>query len=85
MDERLRAMWEQLRAGLPHGHEMDVPRIEPICGLVYPGPDPLGVGLGLCTVLSSVWHREHRDRHGRAWTTDEDTRLGLPASFRRKR
>lgn len=46
---------------------LDVPRIEPICGLVYSGPDPLGVGVGLCVISIRLAHTTHRDRHGRTW------------------
>ena len=44
--------------------------IKPICGLVYPGPDPLGVGVGLCLVPASLVHDSHHDRHERTWTTE---------------
>jgi hypothetical protein len=46
-------------------------RLYAVCRLTYPGPDPLGLGLGWCCVGAGVMHKSHRDQYGRVWETDE--------------
>lgn len=46
-------------------------RLYSVCRLVYPGPDPLNVGLGWCIEGATTLHRNHRDQYGRVWETED--------------
>ncbi len=39
----------------------------PLCGAVYVGADPFGLGPSRCMVVGD--HTSHDDAHGRRWTT----------------